>query len=96
MKSREQVSNRVVAWSVALCVLAGRPVSVLAQNPSGVKERLADRGVTITPLYGAALSELNNGREQKGTYSGNLNVQVSLDGDRLFGRSGLTLFVDGL
>ena len=34
--------------------------------------------------------------EQEGTYSGNLNLQVSLDGDRLLGRSGLTLFVDGL
>ena len=88
--------NRVTSWSVALCVLAGTPVSVLAQNQSGVKEQLADRGVTLTTLYGAVLSGLDGGRGQGGTYSGNVNVQVSLDGSRLFGRSGLTLFVDGL
>jgi porin len=90
------VLNRVTSWSVAICVLAGSPVSVLAQNPSGVKEQLADRGVTITTLYGAVLSDLDSGRGRGGTYSGNLNVQVSVDGQRLFGRSGLTLFVDGL
>ena len=77
-------------------MLAGSPVSVLAQNPSGVKEQLADRGVTITTLYGAVLSDLDSVRGRGGTYSGNLNVQVSVDGQRLFGRSGLTLFVDGL
>jgi len=96
MKYREQVSNRVVLWSVALCVLVSCPVSLLAQNPSGVKEQLADHGVTITTLYGGVLSGLDRGHEQGGTYSGNLNLQVSLDGDRLLGRSGLTLFVDGL
>jgi hypothetical protein len=69
---------------------------VFAQNPSDVKEQLADHGVTITTLYGAVLSDLDSVSGQGGTYSGNLNVQVSLDGDRLFGRSGLTLFVDGL
>jgi len=88
--------NRVISWSVALCVLAGSPVSVCAQNPSGVKEQSADRGVTIATVYGAVLSCVDGGHGQGGTYSGNLNVQVSLDGSRLFGRSGLTLFVDGL
>jgi len=88
--------NRVISWTVALCVLAGSPVSVCAQNPSDVKEQLADRGVTIATVYGAVLSGVDGGHGQGGTYSGNLNVQVSLDGSRLFGRSGLTLFVDGL
>src|SRR5262249_34095756 len=57
---------------------------------------LADRGVTVTTLYGGVLSRLDGERGQGITYSGNLNVQLSVDGDRLFGRSGLTLFVDGL
>jgi len=96
MKRHERVLNRVTSWSVALCVLVCSPVSLLAQNPSGVKERLADHGVTITTLYGAVLSDLDNGRGQKGTYSGNLNVQVSLDGDHLFGKPGLTMLIDGL
>ena len=77
-------------------MLAASPVSVLAQDPSGVKEQLADRGVTITTPYGVVLSDLDSGRGHRGTYSGNLNVQVSLDGDRLLGAAGLTLFVDGL
>jgi porin len=85
----------VTSWSVVI-LLGGSPVSVLAQNPSGVNEQLADRGVTITTTYGAVLSNLNGGLRQGDTYSGNLNVQVSLDGHRLFGSSGLTLFVDGL
>lgn len=86
----------VAKWTVVLCVLAGATASVLAQSPSDVKEQLADHGVTIMPLYGAVLSHLDSANEQGGTYSGNLNVQVSLDGQRLFGRSGLTLFLDGL
>jgi porin len=96
MRRRERVLNRVTWWSVALGVVVACPVPVLAQNPSGVKEQLADRGVTITTLYGAVLSAVDGVGGQGGTYSGNLNVQVSLDGDRLFGRSGLTLFVEGL
>ena len=40
--------NPVTCWSVAICVLGGSPISVLAQNASGVKEQLADRGVAIT------------------------------------------------
>jgi porin len=93
---RKRLLNGVASWSVACCVLAGSPVSALAQDPSGVQEPSADRGVTITTLYGAVLSGLDGGRGQRGTYSGNVNVQVSLDGARLFGRSGLTLFVGGL
>jgi porin len=96
MKRREQLLNRLTSWSVVVCVLAGRPAFVLAQNPSGVKEQLADRGVSITTLYGGVVSGLDGGHGQGGTYSGNLNVQVSVDGDRLFKRPGLTLFVDGL
>jgi len=96
MKRHERALNRVTWWSAALCVLVSNPVSLLAQNPSGVKEQLADRGVTISTLYGAVLSGVDGVRGHGGTYSGNLNVQVSLDGDRLLGRSGLTLFVDGL
>ena len=96
MRVRKRRLNGAASWSLAVCVLAGRPVSVLAQNESGVQEQLADRGVTITTLYDAVLSGLDGGRGQGGTYSGNVNVQVSLDGSRMFGRSGLTLFVDGL
>jgi len=89
---------------VVICVLGGSPVSVLAQNASGAKEQLADRGVTITTTYGAVLSNLDGGLprassrgDREGdTYSGNLSLQASLDGHRLFGASGLTLLVDGL
>ena len=88
------LSNRVISWSVVVCALASGP-SVLAQNASGVREQLADRGVTIATTYGALLSGVD-GLRQGDTYSGNLNLEVSLDGQRLFGASGLTLFVEGL
>jgi hypothetical protein len=52
------------SWSLAAYV-AGGPVSVLAQNQSGVQQQLADRGVTITTLYGAVLSGLDGGRDRE-------------------------------
>jgi len=74
MRVRKRRLNGAASWSLAVCVLAGRPVSVLAQNESGVQEQLADRGVTITTLYDAVLSGLDGGQGQGGTYSGNVNV----------------------
>jgi hypothetical protein len=65
MKRSDRVLNRITSWSVVLCVLANRPASVLAQNPSGVKEQLADRGMSITTLYGGVLSGLDGGRDKE-------------------------------
>ena len=58
MKRRERLLNRLTSWSVVVCVFGGRPAFVLAQNPSGVKVQLADRGVSITTLYGGVVPGL--------------------------------------
>ena len=85
MTRRKLRVHGAACWGVIAYMLAGGAVSVGAQSPFEVQQQLADRGVTITTLYGGVLSGLDGGRGQGGTYSGNLNLQVSLDGARLFG-----------
>src|SRR5438132_2708239 len=72
-------------------------MSARAQEWYRTKEQLAERGATVMVVYGGTVfSELDGGLRPGETYSGNLNLQLSIDGERLFGRSGLTMFVDGL
>ena len=79
---------------VVVCLLAGWPISVRAQD---WKAQLAKRGATVTVVYGGSgFSELAGGVQRAETYSGDLNIELSLDGEQLFRRSGLTLFIDGL
>jgi porin len=86
-----------MSWIVVVSVLAGGPISVRAQDGYATKDQLAKRGATVTVVYGGAVfSALDGGVRRGETYSGNLNLALSIDGERLFGRSGLTLFVDGL
>jgi porin len=84
------------AWrtTAAVCLAIGCSVSVRAQD---WKEDLARRGVTVTVVYGGTIfSALAGGIRRGETYSGNLDVELALDGEPLLGRRGLTLFVDGL
>jgi carbohydrate-selective porin OprB len=85
----------IASWSIAVFLL-GCPMSVRAQDWHRTKEQLAKHGATVTVVYGGVFSELNGGVRPWDTYSGNLNLQLSIDGERLFGRSGLTMFADGL
>ena len=90
------VLKRSTPWSIAVCLLVGSPISVRAQDWSRMKEQLARRGAAITVVYGGVFSESDGGVRSGETYSGNLNLQLSIDGERLFRRAGLTMFVDGL
>lgn len=82
---------------MAIWLLSGWPASARAQDRSETKEESAQRGVTVTVTYGGTIfSDLASGVRPAETYSGNLNLELFLDGERLFGRSGLTLFADGL
>ena len=85
----------IASWSIAVFLL-GCPMSVRAQDWHRTKEQLAKHGATVTVVYGGLFSELDGGVRPGETYSGNLNLQLSIDGERLFGRSGLTMFADGL
>ena len=72
-------------------------MSVRAQDGYSTKDQLANRGAAVTVVYGGTLfSDLEGGVRRDETYSGNLNIELSIDGERLFGRSGVTLLVDGL
>lgn len=80
--------------TAALCLLIGYSTSGRAQD---WKEPLSTRGVNLMAVYGgSAFSDLAGGIDRGETYSGNLDVEVALDGERLFHLPGLTLFVAGL
>src|SRR6266851_5010146 len=82
---------------VTVCMLVGCATSVRAQDWIQTKDKLAKHGATLTVVYGGAVfSDLDGGVRRGQTYSGNLNLELSIDGERLLGRPGLTLFVDGL
>src|SRR6267378_7232835 len=87
----------LMSWIVPIGVLAGGPISVRAQDGYATKDQLAKRGAAVTVVYGGAVfSALDGGVRRGETYFGNLNLQLSIDGERLFGRSGLTVLVDFL
>jgi hypothetical protein len=68
------------AMAVLLLILVS-PISARAQE---WKEPLLTRGVTPTVVYGGSVfSDLAGGIERGRTYSGNLDLQLALDGERL-------------
>ena len=82
------IASLVAGW------LAASVRTAEAQDP---KVTSADHGVVATLVYGGTtFFELDGGIERGGTYSGNLNLRLAIDGDRLFGATGLTFYVDGL
>jgi porin len=80
--------------AAAICLLAGCPSLVWPQD---WKERSAAHGATVNVVYGGtAFSDLAGGIRSGETYSGNLELNLSLDGDRLLRKPGLTVFLDVL
>ncbi|PYQ29750.1 MAG: hypothetical protein DMF57_16110, partial [Acidobacteria bacterium] len=58
---------------------------------------LVDHGIHPALVYdGAAFGDLSGGERRGTTYLGTLRFQLTLDGSRLAGVSGMTLFVEGL
>jgi carbohydrate-selective porin OprB len=61
------------------------------------KDQLARRGAKMTVVYGGTIfSEVAGGIRSGETYSGNLDLELAVDGERLLRTPGLMLFVDGL
>ena len=82
------------AIAAVLLLILVSPISGRAQE---WKEPLSTRGVNPTVVYGGSVfSDLAGGIERGETYSGNLDLQLAVDGERLFHLPGLTLFVAGL
>jgi hypothetical protein len=68
-----------------------------AADDQGVADRLAQAGVTPSLLdEGDAAANLAGGEKRGATYSGNLHVQLALDGDRLAGLPGWSGWLDVL
>lgn len=76
-----------------LSVLLGLPAPLLAEDTSD----LVDRGVAPALVYdGAGFTNLAGGLSRASTYSGNLNLRLTLGLDRLLDWPGATFYVDGL
>ncbi len=59
--------------------------------------QLSDRGAQFGIRYdGEGFADISGGMRRGGTYLGNLNLQLSLDGQRLISWPGVTLFLYGL
>ena len=87
---------RVLAMSLLFSAMfAACPAR--ADDWQGVKDRLTADGLTPSVVYdGDAALAAAGGVKQGTIYSGNLHLQLALDGKTLIGAPGLTAFLDGL
>jgi porin len=68
-----------------------------AEDWQRLTDQLTKAGVTPTAVYdGGAAANMSGGVKQGTIYSGNLHLQLALDGEHLAGLPGLTAFLDGL
>jgi porin len=77
---------------------ASSPVTPMDDgSASGGLRQLADHGIQPAIVYdGAAFADLAGGLRRGTTYLGTLRLQLTLDGARLAGMPGMTLFVEGM
>src|SRR3954467_11844599 len=69
------------------------PAPILAADLSGIE----DRGITATLAYdGAVFTNFAGGMSRASTYSGNLNVTLTLDLERMMNWSGTMFYANGL
>ena len=74
---------------------AGSPAR--ADDPPGLIDRLTKAGLTPSAVYDGDVATNASGGEKRGTaYSGNLYLQLALDGGRLIGEPGLTAWLESL
>ena len=66
-------------------------------DSDSLQKRLAKRGIRLGIRYdGEGFSNLSGGQRRGATYLGNVNLELTLDAQRLIGWSGLTVFLYGL
>ena len=65
-------------------------------DPSGVRKRLGDRGISYSLVYtGEVLGNVSGGVRRGGIYEGKLEGLLNIDFDKLTGWKGLNLFANG-
>ena len=73
------------------------PLRQLSETWDSLRTQLGDRGVQFSIRYdGEGFADLSGGLRRGGTYLGNLNLQLTLDAQRLIGWPGATVFLYGL
>ena len=85
-----------LAASLVLIAMVGSGLA-RAEDWQGFKDQLTAAGVTPSVVYDGDVAQAVSGGVKQGTiYSGNLHLQLALDGNRLAALPGLSAFLDGL
>src|SRR5713226_9376596 len=75
---------RAVTVAAAAWLLIASSMLAWADGWEETQAKLADRGITSALVYGgAAFANLDGGLRRGSTYLGNLDLQLTLDGQRL-------------
>jgi len=86
-----------MAAATVACAMAGTCTPSWPQNFNDAIDQLSKRGITPKVVYdGDAFANLGGGVQRGTTYAGNLHLQLSLNGERLFNWPGITAFINGL
>jgi len=93
-----------VAAAIALCLSVETGAACYGQASApqtlrwdNLEKQLDNRGIQLGVRYdGGIFTDLSGGVRQGTTYVGNLNLQLTLDAQRLFGWPGATVFIYGL
>jgi porin len=73
------------------------PLQQLNQRWNALRTQLSDRGIQFGLRYdGEGFANITGGLRRGGNYLGNLNLQLTLDAQRLMGWQGATIFLYGL
>ncbi|HLQ25333.1 MAG TPA: carbohydrate porin [Acidiferrobacterales bacterium] len=88
---------RAVTVAAAAWLLIASSMLAWADGWEETQAKLADRGITPALVYGgAAFANLDGGLRRGSTYLGNLDLQLTLDGQRLADWPGATVYLDAL
>lgn len=87
---RQRLNLYLWAFSAGIALFCGRASS---SEISDTKAHLVQEGVTPTLIYdGSVVADTAGGTRRGKAYVGNLRLQLSLDGKRLFDMPGFTIF----
>ena len=90
-----QILAIAAAWAVFAIEAHGQASGMV--ELSGLKTSLDDLGIHSALVYdGEGFADISGGAERGVTYLGNLNLQLTIDLNKLIGWPGATFYVDGL
>ena len=89
---------RSVTAIIATILLSMGPCRIASADTLAETDQTGSlRGITPAPVYnGAGFANLGGGIRARGTYTGNLNLQLTVDGASLLGWKDTLFYFDGL